>query len=480
MQQLVGRLLRTRPHDYAITTATFPQLDLARVAEEMRLEEKGRQRGEANLPPAEGMQLDDVEQAITARIEAETKQAFDLATDQLRIYRERAARLDPAGNAFEVKRAALELVAEFRKETNLGLDTLYQQQRRVRELAHDVHAFRDEARLRRSAHYSPNPNRPLSFLFALGAIEVALNGFILGDAAELGLAQGAIYAFVIALLNVGLAAFVGWWPMRQLWHRHPAHKLIGLATLVVWLGIAIACNLAVGHYRQLMSASGEEAALAAAIQHFRADPLGITDFTAWILTGLGMLFATVALKEGLDLDDRYPGYGNVARRHDAALQQFLQTKQNLIEGLTDLKDQGLEALGHAREDVSVRHEEYMSIAGGRDRLADQHAKHLDYLERSQAYLLSVYREANRRARRGASVPARFDAPVQLERRPLPPENDEGARRRADALEAETLKALGLRVEEVTQSYVAAFERLARLEETVREGTDDARIQKAAY
>ena len=114
MHRLVGRLRQlgaTTPHGYTDVTETFPKIDLERLARELELEEKAKVRGAADLPAGDSCELDDVEQAILARFEGEAKQALDVASDNLRIYRDRMANLDLGGNAFEVKSAALELVA---------------------------------------------------------------------------------------------------------------------------------------------------------------------------------------------------------------------------------------------------------------------------------------------------------------------------------------------------------------------------------
>ena len=86
--------LHTPPHDYSKTTSIFPNLNVGKLASDLRLEEKGASRGKANQPPANSETLDDVEHLIVERIEQERRAAHGSYNDQLQTYSERMTALN--------------------------------------------------------------------------------------------------------------------------------------------------------------------------------------------------------------------------------------------------------------------------------------------------------------------------------------------------------------------------------------------------
>jgi hypothetical protein len=73
-------------------------------------------------------------------------------------------------------------------------------------------------------------------------------------------------------------------------------------------------------------------------------------------------------------------------------------------------------MNEATRDLSVRRGEFESILQGRSRLAQRFAEHQNHIERSCNALLTIYREANRKARH-EPAPDYFSKPYVMERIP---------------------------------------------------------------
>ena len=114
-------------------------------------------------------------------------------------------------------------------------------------------------------------------------------------------------------------------------------------------------GLTIAHFRDALTADATEPARAAWAA-LKASPLGLHDIMSWLLFAVSVLFATFALFDGLSSDDRYPGYGPVARRARQARDDYLSELHAIREALDELKSDAIETLEgntqKARERVS--------------------------------------------------------------------------------------------------------------------------------
>ena len=81
----------------------------------MGLATAGAERGTREEPAADGIALDDVENRIIERVEAEKNAAHGLLLDELRTYKERLSSLDFEGRFATIRQAAPAAVSEFRR-----------------------------------------------------------------------------------------------------------------------------------------------------------------------------------------------------------------------------------------------------------------------------------------------------------------------------------------------------------------------------
>lgn len=456
--------LGSYPHGYEPSAALFMTFDTVERARRMRLEDRGRINGNAGRPGAADRQLDEVEAEIVAFAEGEKKQALDVCLDRLRDYGERIGRLDVMGRADAIEGASKLAIVELETEIELGLGELYKSDRALGEREDALQRFRARHGLARPAHYPRSRILHIGVLLVLALLELTLNTGFFAEASELGLLGGFQEALVIAILNIGAGVLVGLHGCRMLFHRNLLLKLAGVLIILCWILGILVLNLAVGHYRDLLS-TAPETALLAAQSRFLADPFGIDSIKSWALVLLGCAASLVAMLDAFRLDDPYPGYGAESRRHATAVDAFLEIRESIVLGLEQRKNDGTEALGVAREDLRKRREDFFLALDGRRRLAGMLEQHLDWLEQAMAQLIQTYRQANRAVRR-APAPPTFEVVPKLRREPLPGIEETFAldevRRACDRASNAAANAL----DQMLGAYSEAMRKLRALEEVI--------------
>jgi hypothetical protein len=447
--------LKREPHDFRPSLEIFPALNVDKLAADMALAKAGTERGAREEPAPESRARDDVEARIVEYVEAEKNSAHGVLLDELRTYKERLMGLDFEGRFATIRQAAPSAVSEFRAEAAQGRDELHSLRRHLRDLELERDAFLRRHKLTRTARSATGGSLTLKVgvLLALFVFEVFLNGFFLAKGSELGYLGGSVEAFTFALLNVGVSFLIGAVGVRELNHRNYFRKLLGLISLLAYLALAIALNLALAHYREasgsLVSDAGREV-----LVRMRTMPLAIADLKSWLFFGLGLLCSLIAFADAFLIFDPYPGYGGLEKRRVSAHGAYIKRKNDLIEQLLDIRDDAISILEEANRDLSVRRAEHDAILEGRARLVRLFAAHQSHLDRAANALLAIYREANRRSRKTPPPPL-FTTPYALEKFPIEQELLESSAR--DDLRRSIAESQNILVDQVRAIH-AEFER----------------------
>jgi len=414
LARLVGGLKREQ-HDYRASLEIFPALNVAKLAADLGVGKSGAQRGASEQPSSDSAVLDDVENLVVERIEAEKNSAHGILLDELHLYKERLSGLDFEGRFATIRQAAPAAVSEFRAEAAQGRDELHSLRRHLRDVEAERDDFRRRHKLRRTARWAAGGNLTLKIgiLILLFVFEVFLNGFFLAKGSELGYIGGAAEALIFALLNIGVSFLAGAVGVRELNHRNYLRKLFGLIALIAYIVIAVLLNLTLAHYREAAGSLVSDAGQAVLVR-LRTDPLGITDVKSWLFFGIGMLCSLIAFGDSYLLFDPYPGYGLLEKRRAGAYEAYINRKNELIATLLAIRDEAIEILEEANRDLSVRRGEYDAIHESRTRLLRLFDAHQTHLDRTANALLSTYREANKRARK-TPPPQRFAVPYVVEK-----------------------------------------------------------------
>ena len=408
-------LINQPQHPYRPATTVFIDVNVDRLADELRLVARGTERGAQNRPTPDAQTMDDVEHQIVEKLESHKQIAHNLYLDHLHTYDERVTALSFEERFATIQQAAPEAVGDFGAEATVGRDELFALRRRLNESEAERESFRTRHRIERPARLTSLGTVILKVgvLAVLFIIEVAINAGFLSEANLGGYLGGAIQAVVFAALNI-LASFLwGLVLIRLVYRRNYFLKLLGVLSFLAYALFAVVINLALAHLREIPPninvGAGPEV-----MNRLLTAPHMLTDYQSWLLFSIGFIFSLIAMADGLLFFDPYIGYAGLERRWLEASKQFAQARIDLIERLRDIREDATEAMNAAARDLSVRRSEYDSLLAGRSRLAQLFGQHQNQIEQACRALLEIYREANRGAR-SAAVPAYFASPYAMER-----------------------------------------------------------------
>lgn len=309
-------MLRTHPHDAVQGTLTFCQVDDAKIQRELRLEERGAERGAQGAPSETATTLDEIESEIIARFESEKHRCDDEFNQQLALYDQRLVSLEVQNYASHVHSESRKAVSNFEAETQDRLNALTVFRDDVVRSRSYLQEFRDINGLRRPAQYPISHVLHLSIIVIISMAEAILNGTFFAKGNDYGLFGGSFQALIIALLNVGLALAVGRGILPLINHKSNFKKIIGFSALALYIPIVCFYNLGVAHFRDAIGMTAnvtgagdvsQTVPAQMALSALLSRPLSIADLESWVLFGVGLLFAAIAVFKGYRWDDPYTG-----------------------------------------------------------------------------------------------------------------------------------------------------------------------------
>lgn len=406
-------------HDFRASTEVFPNLDLERVANDLELVKRAKERGAANQPPANSVPLDEVELRVVERVEEEKKKSHQTLEDQIQTFGERLTNLDFDGQFVMIKQAGVTTVTDYTAEWQSGIDTLHGLRRSLNDAEGERAAFRLRHRLDRAARLTtPNVKiLKILFLFLCVLIEALFNGSFLAKGSDQGLIGGTTLATGFAALNIGGAVFAAYL-VKFARHKNLFGKLLGLVSMPLYLGFAGWLNLALAHYRETSEKLFGEAGREVVRRIFSENPFQLNDIQSWVLFGVGIFFSVAAFLDSWTLTDPYPGYSGTESRLQKIRTEYVETRHDLIEALRVVRDEYTAKIEDVIRDLSARKREYDAIISHRARITQLFNEHQNHLERTANTLLATYREENRKAR-STAAPKYFSGSFRLERI-LPP------------------------------------------------------------
>jgi hypothetical protein len=456
-------------HQYRPATTVFLDLNVDRVADDLQLVARGRERGSQNRPPEDSQTLDDVEHQIIERVEAHKQDSHTLYLDHLHTYDDRVTALSFEERFAIIQQAAPEAVGDFGAEATMGRDELFALRRRLSESEQERDSFRRRHRIERPARLLSLGKAILKvgILAILLVIEVGINASFLSKANIGGYLGGAGQAVTFATLNIIASFLCGMALVRLVNRRNLFLKFLGVIFFSAYMAFAAALNLTLAHLREippnLNGDVGQDV-----LHRLLTAPLDLTDINSWVLFSVGFIFSLIAMADGLMFFDPYMGYAGLERRWLEASTQFAKTKSDLIERLRDIREDCTQTMNEAASDLSARRSEYDSLLRGRERLAQRFSQNQNQAEQACRALLEIYREANRRAR-SASAPSYFSKAYKMERITYAGgEPDLSARDHLRQMIAETQELLKQQIAAIHQAFDSAMKTYSEIEQLLLE------------
>ena len=392
------------------------ELDVERIKADLNLVKEGQERGEKNLPPSSSEVMDDIEHKIVARIESEQRQQHHIFNDQLNAYNQHIAQMNLEHEALTIASAAQRASTEFIVKVDEGKSVLFTLWRNVCLIEKQWNEFRTTHNLSQPADYPLSRLWNFAVILVILAIESVLNGSFLARGLETGLLGGIVEAFVIAAINVAFGFFLGNCVMRYLFHRSLMLRILTLFEVPVSCTIAVFFNLLVGHYRDALGGPDPVHASSIALNSFSMHPFGLVAFESWVLFAMGLFFSLVAAIDGFKMDDPYPGYGKISRKHEEIVQEYTDEKANIMADLSQTCDRALGQIREAQQNLAGRRTEFSHLMDQRQKLLNLFDTRQSYLNSVANDILSTYRNANIRSRT-TPAPTHFNSKYTL---PAPP------------------------------------------------------------
>jgi hypothetical protein len=470
-------ILRTPRTNVIPSILEFASIDIEGVKKRLKIAERAREQGKANLPAAGSEQFDPVEREIVATIERIGREQFDQYLAQQKMYAERAADTTVQAQVMKIRSIASASVADFQRQTHVGTGDLYARKRAVIQTEAELNNFRRRHYLERPPRDYGSRALKLWFLVLLLAIEAVLNGFFLSKGSEFGLVGGVVQAMIIAGLNIAVGVSVGRFAAPWLSYRNWIAKIVAAVTVVVYVGLAFGFNLAVAHYRTAMTGDPFDASVNA-YRDLLARPFGIEDLESWGLFVMGFMFSLFAAYDGWRLDDPYPGYGQRMRQNLEALEEYNDLKHDLLSDLDEIKQKAEDETQDLVRSITSRQGELGNIIMRSEALKAEMAEYFDHLESAANTLLAFYRNENQKCR-SAPPPSRFNdsATWRYERPTLEGAkvSEDGRRGIEEALKR-AMDEVPRQQDILNDAYRRALDEYKRIDELVQ--IDEASVPKA--
>jgi hypothetical protein len=433
-------------------------IDVEKLVRELNLKEEGRRLGSAGVPPPEAERLTAPEAAAVERVEKFREDYVDWGSTRLGVVNETLTKCDATQRANraaqadqEFERKAASLLAENQSLIrNLG--------NAARQRKRELDAFRLKHSLMREAHYPAGWGKAfrVSLLAFLILFEGVVNANFFSQGLDTGWFGGAAYAGSLALVNVGIAFLMGLVPVRYVNHSSGGLKALGILAVPVALAAIVAAAFVISHLRDALTSELANPG-AAALEALLHSPLGLKDLMSWVLFGLSILFALIALIDGLVFDDLYPGYGAIARRYREAFEDFDDELDSVRTALEALKDGELELL---TETVRDSQSSLAVFAAAIDDKRDAESRlHLALRNADHALnaVVQVFRDENTVARNDLARPAYFEEDIKTAPPKLPDFSTDEDQARYSAQQAVVTELLR-NVEAIRGRIQAAFTR----------------------
>jgi hypothetical protein len=396
----------------------FKQFTVNALSDDLNVRHMGIDDGEKNHPDQSDPDINSSQQKILQRCESIVHDAANTTTEFIERAKNRRNEIE---NEHPVTRteglpdnARLEIEKVIQGQRAQIKRRFDEYQRELRALR----AYKAIHQLAAPANYPESHVLHWAFIFALMVMEAIANAYFFAQGSDLGLLGGVIQAFLISGVNVGVALFIGVVILPNLnlkigILREARSKIIfslALLAVLLYLPLVIAFNLLVAHFRDQLEITPFDAfnAAMAAVESFWNAPFGISNVDSWLLFGVGLLFAAIALLKGYTADDRNPGYGKLDRRFHQAESVYNAEEKKLIDAVnakfTHFNSEVGTQIGHSNNLAK----EYVKTVEGSRAAIEAYQRYRSGIEGIYRTLIKVYQASNMEVRTQLA-PSYFEA-----------------------------------------------------------------------
>ncbi|MDE2730965.1 MAG: hypothetical protein OXI38_06195 [Bacteroidota bacterium] len=303
-----------------------------------------------------------------------------------------------------------------------GAHELEDLQRRAQDAQNDLTSFTAKNGLTREPKITKDWMTSLIWIAIFLIVETAINAVaFLGLDNVPGGAMGAGgEAFGISLINVGALGCAAGLLFRGTRARNLYMCSAAWFGLIGVLLLAIVWNVAAGHYRDTLEgaaippeclesledpANPTKAEInAIAICRLRNEGTSMAGFQAYLLFLMGLAFFGLATWKWWQIDDPYPGYGDIGREWTRNRDALDEKRATMLAELDQKLVVGRDKVQGVFKDPVEQWHASVAALRERERLYRDHLESIGWSEMELKEVISMYRSANQQARPADSLP----------------------------------------------------------------------------
>lgn len=377
--------------------------------------DRGAADGRRNLPASDDNELSPLEKMVVGRVDGAVRQS---SNEVLGIGSEQdftTLPQDLEAMASEPQSVLAQYRAKkARAQSAVGLE-LESAQTDYARAYRDYRSFRMQHGLTNTEpRYDDIFWRKVFWLALLFTLEVAANGWMIGQASPGGLVQGWTTALMISVLVVLTGSLIGAGPWRYINYRGAnwkggLHKLWAVPAFVLGGSLLLLFAFYIAHYRYALSQTSLDSPVpdniltsitTAPFQPFQ-------QLESLLLFVIALLIGIFAIARGANWDDPYPGYGPRHRR----LEETRERAEDIAQRLASEVDEAKQAADSALAKVSAESQQAVTALRQAIARTQKNAAAWDYtvaeIMAAGRDAIDLYREANR-GERTTAAPAYFD------------------------------------------------------------------------
>ena len=194
--------------------------------------------------------------------------------------------------------------------------------------------FRKDNNIVAKANLKTNKQKTLSILIVtlMFLFEVSVNTSLMSGAISGGAFGAFALASVIAFINIVSSFMIGRLVVPNLYHRQKSKVRNSWLGLALYAPMILYINFALGVFRTLsekatQTFNQEQLQRVAAEAAWPFDNLAENTLDSNGLIIIGVLFAIIAVLDGLHFDEIFPGYAKVSRESEASEKKFSELKR---------------------------------------------------------------------------------------------------------------------------------------------------------
>jgi hypothetical protein len=233
-----------------------------------------------------------------------------------------------------------------------------------------LNAFKKKNGIDEPAQYPADKLYHFSLLMLFVAIETAVNAFFYQGSS--GLLGGAIVAFAVSVINIGIAALLG--ATSRYKNLSDAKSVyIGYGSIIAFIVLAIVLNLIFSTFRiqyellqaEVLERGLDDATPAMLVLSFKQavlEAFGIftlsfptIDVMSFILFFIGSLCSLFAFWKGYKHDDKFPAHGEMDRINKKNENEFSTQKQNCYDSAVNIVNKELLSVEEAKNSLISSH-----------------------------------------------------------------------------------------------------------------------------